>query len=52
VSRKPNAKLVPAEKPTRTLWQHVELWFLPIVFVAIGGVIVWTIWHAIAHPSR
>jgi hypothetical protein len=37
-----------AKKPVLTFQQRVEKWFLPVVFVAIGAVMVWTVWKA-AH---
>jgi len=28
-----------------------DKWFLPFLFVVIGGIIVWTIWHGLMSPS-
>ncbi len=49
---KPAAKPNLAVKPSLTLMQQFEKWSLPVVFVAIGGVIAWAIWHAYYYPSR
>ena len=36
----------PAKKQPRTLQGTFDKWFLPIVFVAIGGVIAWALWRS------
>jgi hypothetical protein len=27
----------------------VDKWFLPVLFVVVGGVIAWTLWRGIWH---
>lgn len=44
-ARKGAAQPVPAKKPPLTLQRLVDTWLLPVLFVAIGGVIVWAIWR-------
>jgi hypothetical protein len=36
---------VAAKKPPMTLQRFFDKWFLPVVFVAIGSLIVWAIWR-------
>ena len=37
--------VAPAKKQPRTLQGVIDKWFLPVLFVAIGGVIVWALWR-------
>jgi cytochrome c-type biogenesis protein CcmH/NrfF len=38
------------KKAPLTLQGQVEKWFLPVLFVLIGGVLVWTFVHGYMHP--
>ena len=38
-------KAAPAKKPPWTFQLFFDKWFLPVLFVAIGGVIVWALWR-------
>jgi len=37
--------VVAVKMATRTLQQFFDKWFLPVVFVAIGSLIVWALWR-------
>jgi len=39
----PPKKVVAVKMAPRTLQQFFDKWFLPVVFVAIGSLIVWAI---------
>jgi hypothetical protein len=41
----PAKKVAPAKKQPWTLQRVFDKWFLPMLFVAIGGVIVWAVWR-------
>jgi hypothetical protein len=45
-SRKPVAKAPPVKKPPATFQQFIDKWFLPVLFVAVGGVIFWGIFRS------
>jgi hypothetical protein len=34
-----------AEVPGRSMQKLLDKWFLPVVFVMIGGAIVWALWR-------
>jgi hypothetical protein len=38
-------KVAPAKKLSWTLQRVFDKWFLPSLFAAIGGVIVWALWR-------
>jgi hypothetical protein len=44
-SKKTSVKAPPAKAPPLTFQQLFDKWLLPVVFVAIGSVIVWAIWR-------
>ncbi len=35
----------PGERLTSAMQKFVDKWFLPFLFVVIGGVIVWGVWR-------
>jgi hypothetical protein len=37
--------IAPAQKAPFSIQRMFDKWFLPIVFVAIGSLIVWAIWR-------
>ncbi|MGC8642715.1 MAG: hypothetical protein ACP5XB_22890 [Isosphaeraceae bacterium] len=44
-SKKTAAKAPPVKKPPVTFQQLFDKWMLPVLFVAIGSLIVWAIWR-------
>lgn len=34
----------PGERPFAAMQRLFDKWFLPVLFVLIGGVLVWTVW--------
>jgi hypothetical protein len=44
-SKKTVAKAPPANKPPVTFQRLFDKWLLPVLFVAIGSLIVWAIWR-------
>jgi len=41
----PPKKSAPAPKTPWTLQKFFDKWFLPVLFVGIGSVIVWSLWR-------
>jgi hypothetical protein len=37
--------VAPVKKQPRTLQGFLDKWFLPVLFVGIGSVIVWALWR-------
>jgi hypothetical protein len=44
-ARKAAPKTAPVKKPPLTIQRVVDTWLLPVLFVAIGCVMVWAIWR-------
>jgi len=41
----PTKKVVAVKMAPRTLQQFFDKWFLPVLFVAIGSLMVWALWR-------
>ncbi len=41
----PSKAIAPAKPVPWTFQRFLDKWFLPVIFVAIGGVIGWALWR-------